>query len=533
METAAACSGMAPGVDGMQIQPFSALDAGSRAAPRPSGQGPESHRPRRRPRPAAALLAALLAVFLGLSAAFDTARAAVFPDVAGHWAEETVDWAVSEGIVTGYPDGSFRPNAPVSEPEFLAMLIRAFPEAGTPAPSPNGPWYAGYYDIAAVQGWTVSGILVAEWYKRGHVAQLIASTQGRQLSVTDAVQYLLDQGLSRGKTAPTVAGYRPDDTLTRAEAAQFIRNLKDAGLRLAGPQTGGTSPGSETPRSAEVLVRGIAIGDTEESVRIKLGPPARVDLGQYGFSWLVYSSDPANYTLVGVQTGRVVGLYTSGSDWTVRDGTVRPGMTRSRVERELGQPETYILKGNTRFLISEDELRISGLYRLDGAFVKFFYDQFQSGTIAGIKVIESETELALQSFYGTPSDRLRESFERQSFELANAVRAQRGLDPFAWDDRVAEAARKHSEDMAARGFFDHVNPDGDMPWDRLEAAGIPFRAAGENIAAGQTDAIEAHHAWMNSEGHRNNILSDLRALGVGVAFGGDYSVYYTQNFFTP
>ena len=479
------------------------------------------------------MLATLLAVFLGLSAPSDTARAAVFPDVAGHWAEETVDWAVSEGIVTGYPDGSFRPDAPVSEPEFLAMLIRAFPEAGTPAPSPNGPWYAGYYDIAADHGWTVAGILVAEWYNRGHVAQLIASTQGRQLSVTDAVQYLLDRGLSRGKTAPTVEGYRPDDTLTRAEAAQFIRNLKDSGLRLGGPQTGGTSPVSETPRSAEALVRGIAIGDTEESVRLKLGPPDRVDLSQYGFSWLVYGSDPANYTLVGVQSGRVVGLYTSGGDWTVRYGTVRPGMTRSRVERELGQPETYIQKGNTNFLIHRDDLEISGLYRLDGVFIKFFYDNFQSGIIAGIRIVESETELALRSFYGPPSDRLRESFERQSFELANAARAQRGLDLFAWNDRVAGVARKHSEDMAARDFFDHVNPDGEMPWDRLEAAGIPFRAAGENIAAGQSDAIEAHHAWMNSEGHRRNILSDLRALGVGVAFGGDYSVYYTQNFITP
>src|SRR5690606_39240036 len=167
---------------------------------------------------------------------------------------------------------------------------------------------------------------------------------------------------------------------------------------------------------------------------------------------------------------------------------------------------------------------------LDGVFIKFFYDNFQSGIIAGIRIVESETELALRSFYGPPRDRLRESFERQSFELANAARAQRGLDLFAWNDPLTGVARRHREHLAARDFFDHVNPDGEMPWDRLEAAGIPFRAAGESIAAGQSDAIEAHHAWMNSEGHRRNILSDLRALGVGVAFGGDYSVYYTQNF---
>jgi len=494
------------------------------AAPRPSGHGPK----RRRSRLAAAFFAVLLIGLLGMPAPSDIARAAVFPDVEGHWAEETVAWAVSEGIVTGYPDGSFRPNAPVSEPEFLAMLIRAFPEAGDPERPVDAPWYAGYYDIAADRGWTVYGILVAEWYNRGHVAQLIASTQGRQLSVTDAVQYLLDRGLSRGKTSPTVEGYQPGETLTRAEAAQFVRNLKDYGLSL-----GSVPAVSETPASAEVLVRGIAIGDTEDAVRRKLGPPSRVDVSHYGFSWLVYNSDPANYTLIGVRSGRVVGLYTSGGDWTVRNGTVRPGMTRSGVERALGQPETYIMKGNTRFNIHPDDLDISGLYRLEGVFVKFYYDNFASETIAGIRIVESETELALRSFYGQPGDRLRESFERESFELANAVRAQRGLDLFVWNGQVAAVARKHSEDMAARGYFDHFNPDNESPGDRLDEAGLDWRGYAENIAAGQADAIEAHHAWMNSEGHRNNLLSNLRELGVGVAFGGDYSVYYTQNFYTP
>jgi uncharacterized protein YkwD len=494
------------------------------AAPRPSGSGSK----RRRFLLAAAFLAVLLFGLPGMPAPSDIARAAVFPDVEGHWAEETVAWAVSEGIVTGYPDGLFRPNEPVSEPEFLAMLIRAFPEAGTPVRSDNSPWFAGYYDIAADHGWTVFGILVAEWYTRGHVAQLIASTQGRQLSVTDAVQYLLDRGLSRGKTSPTVEGYRPDETLTRAEAAQFIRNLENYGLSLEDDPSV-----SETPPLAEVRVRGIAIGDTEDSVRIKLGPPSRVDVSHYGFSWLVYNGDPANYTLIGVQSGRVAGLYTSGGDWSVRDGTVRPGMNRSGVERALGQPETYIMKGNTRFNIHPDDLDISGLYRLQGVFVKFYYDNFQSGIIAGIKIVDSETELALRSFYGRPEDRLRESFERESFELANAVRAQRGLDPFAWNDRVAAVARKHSEDMAARGYFDHVNPDDESPGDRLDEAGLDWRGYAENIAAGQSDAIDAHHAWMNSEGHRNNLMSSLREIGVGVSFGGDYSVYYTQNFFTP
>lgn len=64
--------------------------------------------------------------------------------------------------------------------------------------------------------------------------------------------------------------------------------------------------------------------------------------------------------------------------------------------------------------------------------------------------------------------------------------------------------------------------------------GIGWRRYAENIAAGQTSAIMAHEAWMNSSGHRDNILrTGLDYMGAGVAFGGTYRIYYTQNFYKP
>lgn len=83
--------------------------------------------------------------------------------------------------------------------------------------------------------------------------------------------------------------------------------------------------------------------------------------------------------------------------------------------------------------------------------------------------------------------------------------------------------------MAARGFFDHTDPDGATPWDRAAKAGIAG-LGGENIARGQADAAAVMEAWMNSPGHRANILNcDFKTLGVGVHLGSG-GPWWTQDF---
>lgn len=73
------------------------------------------------------------------------------------------------------------------------------------------------------------------------------------------------------------------------------------------------------------------------------------------------------------------------------------------------------------------------------------------------------------------------------------------------DRRLAAVARRHSEDMVRRRFFDHTNPDGRDPFERLRAAGLRYRAAAENIARGQTRGRETYDDWIASPGHRRNI----------------------------
>ncbi|MFE1326982.1 CAP domain-containing protein [Streptomyces sp. NPDC058741] len=117
----------------------------------------------------------------------------------------------------------------------------------------------------------------------------------------------------------------------------------------------------------------------------------------------------------------------------------------------------------------------------------------------------------------------------QVLSLVNEERAKVGCSPVAANSALTGLAQGYSEDMAARGFFDHTDPDGRTPWDRAEKAGISH-LGGENIARGQGTAAAVMDAWMNSPGHRANILNcDFKTLGVGVEFGSG-GPWWTQNF---
>ncbi|CAM5285500.1 CAP domain-containing protein [Streptomyces abikoensis] len=117
--------------------------------------------------------------------------------------------------------------------------------------------------------------------------------------------------------------------------------------------------------------------------------------------------------------------------------------------------------------------------------------------------------------------------------LTNAERAAAGLRPLAADHRLAAAAQAHSDDMVARDFYAHTSPEGGEPWDRARAAGAPHPGIGENIACGQRSAAEVVRDWMNSPGHRANILKpDFAHIGVGYATGSRAGTYWTQLFGT-
>ncbi|NLX06097.1 MAG: CAP domain-containing protein [Phycisphaerae bacterium] len=123
---------------------------------------------------------------------------------------------------------------------------------------------------------------------------------------------------------------------------------------------------------------------------------------------------------------------------------------------------------------------------------------------------------------------------QEVLELTNDERVEAGLAPLTWNATLAEAAAAHGEDMIERNYFDHESPEGENVADRVTARGYVYMLVGENIAAGQDSPEEVVDAWMNSEGHRANILRpEFIELGVGVKrnYAGRY--YWVQVFGTP
>jgi uncharacterized protein YkwD len=130
---------------------------------------------------------------------------------------------------------------------------------------------------------------------------------------------------------------------------------------------------------------------------------------------------------------------------------------------------------------------------------------------------------------GSQSPSAESAAEAAVLTLVNEERAKVGCSPVRADDSLADLAGRFSSDMAERGFFDHTDPDGATPWDRAEKAGISD-LGGENIARGQANARSVMDAWMNSPGHRANILNcDYKTLGVGAHFASG-GPWWTQDF---
>lgn len=123
------------------------------------------------------------------------------------------------------------------------------------------------------------------------------------------------------------------------------------------------------------------------------------------------------------------------------------------------------------------------------------------------------------------------STQEEVVRLTNAERRAGGCGPLRNDPRLRSAAQGHSSDMAAGNHFSHTSRDGRTMTDRIRASGFsPMRAWAENIAMGQRTPAEVVRAWMNSAGHRRNIMNCAYThIGVGVA-KSPRGIYWTQNF---
>ena len=120
------------------------------------------------------------------------------------------------------------------------------------------------------------------------------------------------------------------------------------------------------------------------------------------------------------------------------------------------------------------------------------------------------------------------SYESEVIRLVNEIRQQNGLRPLAANWELSRVARYKSQDMRDNGYFSHNSPTYGTPFQMLSAFGLSYRTAGENIAKGYASPQAVVNGWMNSSGHRANILNaSYMQIGVGYVSGGNY---WTQLF---
>lgn len=119
-------------------------------------------------------------------------------------------------------------------------------------------------------------------------------------------------------------------------------------------------------------------------------------------------------------------------------------------------------------------------------------------------------------------------YEIEVVNLINNVRAKYGLKALTTNVSLSKVARLKSEDMLNKNYFSHTSPTYGSPFDMMKSFGITYRYAGENIAYGQRSPQEVVNAWMNSSGHRANILNaNFTQIGMGYVSNGNY---WTQMF---
>jgi uncharacterized protein YkwD len=242
----------------------------------------------------------------------------------------------------------------------------------------------------------------------------------------------------------------------------------------------------------------INVGDTQESVWKALGRPDRIDPSHREFEWHVYNRDYSRFIMVGMMNGYVEVLYSNSHGFE----------TNNAKHGDLNN----LVANNPRIIVYFDS---NDRYAAHAALVV-------------------STNVENWRYTGNLSNEFIEGQLQQIFDVTNAFRVNNRKAVLVWDDVAATTARKHSQDMANRNYFNHTGLDGTQPWDRFRREGGRYSMLGENLAGGFYLSIDAFDGWVNSASHREGMLQPQTYLGVGFGHNASstYVWYYAQIFFT-
>lgn len=444
-----------------------------------------------------------------------------------------INWAVERGVIQGFKDGTFRPYDPVLESQFAMMTSRYI---GKPASSPNGA-----YDVLQRQGVSLVGYRKttarSQPIPRMEVARVFyqlshPNVNARNIKENDIIDWMYSSGMTRGngRHPNRYVDFGKTDQLTRYQATAFYHRY-DAKSLYKGDEAKPVAPedvnGSNEQPSKPVKpepkpepkpvvnghgINGIELGDQEDVAKRLLGKEQKAYTSGYGGKWHIYHKQYRNFHMVNFNQGKVTALFTRNANYESRFG-IKIGDSKTSVIDKLDKEiKTYV--------------DFSNKIRFDdrGVTVTYYFDKYSSDRLVGVLI--DEKSIYKQGYATVSSDS-----EYILAELTNAERMARNLQPVRYDERVAAVARRHTRDMAAQRYFSHTSKDGRSLGDRMTQGGVPWSSVGENIAMRYHEEFSAHFGWLNSAGHRVNLLDpNWQYVGLGVHQADSGDVYYTQNF---
>ncbi|WP_078576103.1 CAP domain-containing protein [Salipaludibacillus agaradhaerens] len=280
----------------------------------------------------------------------------------------------------------------------------------------------------------------------------------------------------------------------------------------------------------------------EETLLKSFGEPKRIDVTPYGYEWYIYNFENY-YVQFGVKEDKIVTAFSNSEEAPL--GDVEIGGSYEQLDDYYSFERSESLKeatGTYTFELTEGDIRKRPFSHIENdVWGQFYFDEFEN-KLSSVRYSTEDVLLVQRPYSLTYSGELpeveelthddnrawEEGLAQQIFDLTNHIRNHHDLNVLEWHEAAADTAYGHSREMSEEDYFSHTSPVTGSLGDRLDQHEINYLLAAENIAANHLDSIEAVEGWMNSEGHRLNILNEeFTHLGVGV-----YNQHYTQNFIT-
>lgn len=506
-------------------------------------------------------------------------------DYANHWAKAAIDKWVNKGIITGFDDGTFRPNEALTKAQFAKILVdllgyTSTTDAVTYQDVKENAWYRDYIDkISSAKIMYIAGdhfypnapitreeaayaLMNAFHLKADAIGKNITFTDQAQISswAKDAVSTLSLLEYFSGMSDGT---FNPKGQLTRAEFVVLLERLDLAKkINASTPITPTpTTPhiteqethqtihdippsypnsdndsSTSTPQQKAVLLGGrVLLADANgNSVRFPKSFKIQLNLCLYNGK-IVLSTSSFNfedYKYSVYESDDLVTGQTYKIEATLIDETNHNNVYY--LEETITWPSELVAKDLILKLDGTSTTTPDDTTPPDHSTPTIPDDttppDHSASTIPDDTTPPDDTPTTLpdHSNNDTSTENTLTTFENQVLDLVNEERAKVGAPPLAMSEELRNIARLKSTDMYTNQYFDHTSPTYGSPFDMLAQFGVSYAAAGENIANGQTSPEQVMNSWMNSPGHRANILNaNFTTIGVGYNAEGRF---WTQIF---